>query len=203
VAASSSPAGLPLRDAKRALRQRIIAARDAMPVAARDDASRRISNALLARPDLSDARTVLATFPFGSEWDTRPLIEALLDRGKVVVAPRVNAMTRMIDLFVIANAARDIVPGYRGIPEPGIHCTSIAADEIDWILVPGVAFDADGRRLGYGGGFYDRLLPHARRDARRIAGAFDLQIVESVPAAPHDLSVEAIVTEERLLSIAA
>jgi 5-formyltetrahydrofolate cyclo-ligase len=185
------------------LRARILAARDAMPVALRSDASRRITDALLARPDLAESRTVLATLPFGSEWDTRSLIDALLQCGKVVVVPRVNEATRMVDLFVIGHAVRDIVPGYRGIPEPAIHCTAIAANEIDWILVPGVAFDTGGRRLGYGGGFYDRLLPHARVDARRIAGAFDLQIVESVPAAPHDLSVEAIVTERRSIVTAA
>jgi len=171
-----------------------------MPLTSRVEASRRITEKLLARPDLAAARTVLATLPFGSEWDTRPLVDALLERGKVVVVPRVNEATRMVDLFVIDHAGRDIVPGYRGIPEPAIHCTAIAADDIDWILVPGVAFDVSGRRLGYGGVFYDRLLPYARPDAVRIAGAFDVQVVEAVPAAPHDLCVDVVVTQTRVLS---
>ena len=69
------------------------------------------------------------------------------------------------------------------------------------MLVPGVAFDRDGRRLGYGGGYYDRLLPLLSRDATRIAGAFDLQIVDRVPAGPHDVAVDAIVTETQTLAI--
>ena len=63
------------------------------------------------------------------------------------------------------------------------------------MLVPGVAFDLDGRRLGYGGGYYDRLLPLLSPRAARVAGAFELQIVDRVPAAPHDVAVDAIVTE--------
>jgi 5-formyltetrahydrofolate cyclo-ligase len=203
VAASSGPAGSNLRDAKRALRARILAARDAMAEPLRFRASRVIADALLARADLAAAHTVLVTLPFGSEWDTRPLIEALLHRGKVVAVPRVNVTTRMIDLLVITHAVDDVTAGYRGISEPAIHCAAIATTEVDWILVPGVAFDASGRRLGYGGGYYDRLLPHARQDARRVAGAFELQIVQSVPAAPHDLSVDVVVTEERLICAAA
>jgi 5-formyltetrahydrofolate cyclo-ligase len=70
---------------------------------------------------------------------------------------------------------------------------------IDWVLVPGVAFDLAGHRIGYGGGYYDRLLPTLREDAPRIAGAFELQIVERVPASAHDLKVDAIVTEARTI----
>jgi 5-formyltetrahydrofolate cyclo-ligase len=75
-------------------------------------------------------------------------------------------------------------------------------DTIEWVLVPGVAFDIDGRRLGYGGGYYDRLLPLLPRAAARIAGAFEVQLVPEVPAAPHDLSVDYVVTEARVIECA-
>jgi 5-formyltetrahydrofolate cyclo-ligase len=78
----------------------------------------------------------------------------------------------------------------------------VKAETIDWVLIPGVAFDMAGRRLGYGGGYYDRLLPTLRNDAARIAGAFEVQLVEYVPAAPHDVSVQEIVTEGRTLRAA-
>ncbi|HTL75696.1 MAG TPA: 5-formyltetrahydrofolate cyclo-ligase, partial [Casimicrobiaceae bacterium] len=71
---------------------------------------------------------------------------------------------------------------------------------VDWVLVPGVAFDARGGRLGYGGGFYDRLLPGAAGSAPRVAGAFEMQIVDAVPTAPHDVGVDAVVTERRTLT---
>jgi 5-formyltetrahydrofolate cyclo-ligase len=97
---------------------------------------------------------------------------------------------------------QDAAPGYRGILEPGAHCALLDLASIDWVLVPGVAFDRAGRRLGYGGGYYDRLLPQLRPDAHRAAGAFELQLVERVPAAAHDVVMDALVTEKRSFTIA-
>jgi 5-formyltetrahydrofolate cyclo-ligase len=108
----------------------------------------------------------------------------------------------MLDICAISRLEHDAVPGYRGIPEPGGHCSLIDIATIDWVLVPGVAFDPDGHRIGYGGGYYDRLLPLLRAGARRVAAAFELQLVERVPAASHDVTVDAVVTEARSLSIA-
>ncbi len=96
---------------------------------------------------------------------------------------------------------RDVAPGYRHIPEPLEHCAVVAGAEVDWVLVPGVAFDIAGRRLGYGGGYYDRLLPLLPADATRIAGAYEIQIVAAVPFGPHDLTVDAIVTETRVVDL--
>jgi 5-formyltetrahydrofolate cyclo-ligase len=85
------------------------------------------------------------------------------------------------------------------IPEPRPIQPRVRRDAIEFVLVPGVAFDLAGRRLGYGGGYYDRLLPLLSRDATRIAGAFDLQIVDRVPAGPHDITVDAIVTPSEMI----
>jgi 5-formyltetrahydrofolate cyclo-ligase len=99
------------------------------------------------------------------------------------------------------DSLRDaIAPGYRGIPEPHADAPHASPHEVALALVPGVAFDAAGRRLGYGGGYYDRLLPLLPRTAPRIAGAFDLQLVDVVPAAAHDLAVDMIVTPTRIVS---
>jgi 5-formyltetrahydrofolate cyclo-ligase len=163
-------------------------------------ASEAIATALSRRDDFASSRIVLLTLPLGSEWDTRALLAAGLSRGKTVALPRVNRETRMLDLCTVTAAERDVAPGYRGIREPRAHCPVLDAASIDWVLVPGVAFDREGHRVGYGGGYYDRLLPLLRSDARRVAGAFELQIVERVPTAPHDVVVEAIVTEARSLT---
>jgi len=101
----------------------------------------------------------------------------------------------------IRNLDGDIEPGYHGISEPRDHCSSVAVESIEWVLVPGVAFDASGGRLGYGGGYYDRLLPLLCGKAPRVAGAFEAQLVDAVPAAPHDVGVDCIVTERRLLTV--
>jgi len=142
---------------------------------------------------------VLLSVAFRSEWETRPMFSAAQALGKTTVAPRVDRERRMLGLCAVANLEHDIGSGYLGIGEPLSHCPSVDPSAIDWVLVPGVAFDPSGHRIGYGGGYYDRLLPALRRDARRIAGAFELQIIEHVPAAAHDLKVDAIVTEARTI----
>jgi 5-formyltetrahydrofolate cyclo-ligase len=188
-----------LREAKRSVRERVLRARDAMPAHLRVAASTAIAATLSRRPDFIAARVVLLTLPFGSEWDTGPLLSAALAGSKTVAVPRVNQERHMLEIHAVCDAAREIAPGYRGIPEPRADCPPVALASIDWVLVPGVAFDAEGRRIGYGGGYYDRLLPLLDRAAARVAGAFELQVVERVPAAPHDTTVDAIVTERRTL----
>jgi 5-formyltetrahydrofolate cyclo-ligase len=199
---SGSTAGGALREAKRAMRDRILRARDALPLEARAHAGAAIVTSVATREDFRAARAVLLSLAFRTEWETRPLLEAALALGKIVGAPRVNPAQRMLETYAIANLERDLGSGFHGIDEPLPHCRPLALDAIDWVLVPGVAFDTHGHRIGYGGGYYDRLLPLLRSDARRVAGAFELQVVEQVPAAMHDLQVDAVVTERRTMEIA-
>ena len=195
--ATASPPSLRL--AKQALRGRVLAARDDLPADARAAGSQAIVSRIEALPSLASARTMLLTLPFRSEWDTRPLANRALRAGKRVVVPRVDRVARMLRLHAVADLDVDIVAGYLGIPEPKASLPAVDPDAIDWVLVPGVAFDAAGRRLGYGGGFYDRLLPLVRTGVPRIAGAFDVQSVDEVPAGPHDRRVDAVVSPTRTL----
>ena len=195
--------GAALREAKRALRAQVIAARDALDEGVRAAASLRICARVARLPSFAAARVVLVTLPFGSEWDTRPLARAALASGKTLVVPRVNGATRMLELHSINDLAGDVTPGYRDIPEPLSTMPRVDAATIDWVLVPGVAFSAECRRLGYGGGYYDRLMSALDPAAPRIAGAFDAQIATWIPAGSHDLSVDMIVTESRILTASA
>lgn len=196
----AAPGGSALHEAKLAARRAIIAARDAMPPAARAAGSAAVTARIAALPSFIAARTVLLTLPFRSEWDTLPLIELALASGKTVAAPRVNRATRMLELHALTGSARALVPGAYGVPEPDANADRVAPESVEWVLVPGVAFDRTGRRLGYGGGYYDRLLPLIGR-APRVAGAFDVQLVDRVPWAPHDVCVDVIVTESQTLVI--
>lgn len=187
------PAGPALRDAKRNLRNATIAARDALDPMARARDSQAIVARVAALPSFVRASCVLLTLPFRSEWDSTPLLDAVLARCAAAVLPRVDVATRMLVLHRVRDPDSDIAPGYRGIPEPLPHLPTVEVREVDWMLVPGVAFDSTGRRLGYGGGYYDRLLPLASAGVPRVAGAFDLQVLAQVPWAPHDLTVDTIV----------
>ena len=189
-----------MRDTKRALRDRVLAARDRLPAAEHRAASRAIATALAARDDFRSARTVLLTLPFRGEWDTSALIAAALAAGKTLVLPRVNEATRMLELCAVTDVDRDAAAGFRGIREPQAHCARVAPAAVDWVLVPGVAFDGECRRLGYGGGYYDRLLPSIAASAARVSGAFELQVVDRVPATEHDLGVDVVVTERRVIA---
>ncbi len=196
-----APHGPALREAKLALRRELLAARDALPEATRGAAAEAIVARLAALPGFAAARCVLLTLPYRSEWDTRALVRIAVAAGKTVAIPRVDAATRMLELRTIVDSEFDAEPGFRGIPEPRIGRPRIEPAAVDWVLVPGVAFDAAGRRLGYGGGYYDRLLPLVPASSPRVAGALDLQIVPRVPAAPHDLAVDTVVTESRQFTV--
>ncbi len=203
MASSAALNGPALREAKRAMRMAVVLLRDALPAAARDAASQAIAARIMALPAYGAARSLLLTLPFRSEWDTRALAAAALAAGKRVVVPRVDATARVLSLHAILSLDADVSPGYRGIPEPRAAVPRVAPDDVDLAIVPGVAFDARGRRLGYGGGYYDRLLPLLREAVPRIAGAFDVQVVDVVPAARHDLVVDTIVTPTRVLAVRA
>lgn len=196
---TAAPIGAPLREAKQAMRAGIAAVRDALDPAWRAQASAALVEHIAALPTFRAARTVLLTAPFRSEWDSAPLIGRALAAGKLVALPRVAEAERMLELKRIVEPARDIVAGYRGLPEPDARCEPVDASSIDWVLVPGIAFDRAGGRLGYGGGYYDRLLPVLPARAARVAGAFSAQIVEAVPSAPHDITMDAVVTEAGLV----
>ncbi len=191
--------GAALHGAKLALRRRLLGERDALPPEVRSAASAAIVERIIALPEFDAATAVLLTLAFRSEWNTLALVRVALAARKIVAIPRVDVGTRMLDLHALSDPESGIVAGPMGIPEPLPESARVPRDAIDFVLVPGVAFDLAGRRLGYGGGYYDRLLPLLSSEAARVAGAFELQLVDRVPAAPHDAHVDTIVTESRTL----
>ena len=131
------------------------------------------------------------------EVATLEMIERALGEGRRAVVPW--RAGEGLELFAIAGAA-DLEPASFALLEPGLAARSDPArrtppDAVDLFVVPGVAFDRQGRRLGYGRGFYDRLLALARPDAAIVGLAFDAQVVDRIPAAPHDVPMRAVVTE--------
>ena len=182
-----------LKRAKRDIRRRIVAVRDAVPAAERARLGALVADRFLSLPEMDAADTVLAFWSFGSELPTAPLIDALGARGKRVALPCI------VDGEL---EARTYVPGDRvtetsfGAFEP-VDGT-LDATEIDVIAVPAVAFDRECRRIGYGGGFYDRFLPTTREDAVRAGFAAAVQLLppgELLPAGHFDAQVHLVVTE--------
>jgi 5-formyltetrahydrofolate cyclo-ligase len=181
-----------LKKAKRAVRREVLAARDARPFAARQDEGARIQRHVLALEEIAGARTVLAFWSFGSEVPTGQLLAALATPTRVLALPRIVGD----HLEPRAWAPGDPVEATAfGAMEPA-DGAFVDPSDLDVILTPAVAFDRDGRRVGYGGGFYDRLFPLAPR-AFRLGIGLALQVREGpLPAGAFDLRVHAIVTGE-------
>lgn len=192
--AASSPEAI--KQAKAALRQVVLARRDAADMASRNRGSHLITKQLRALPEYRAARAVAAYASFGSELDTSEFLAGILADGKQLLLPRINRTQRVLELRYVTDPDTELVSGVWGIREPAERCPLLADTRIGFMLVPGVAFTSKGARLGYGGGFYDRLMASLDRDAARIAAAFDLQLVDQLPEGPHDQRVDRVITEK-------
>jgi len=194
---------------KQALRQSIIAARQKLAVADHDAFSRAIIKSIMQLDAYRQAKTVLAYMSFGAEFATGAWVRQALQDGKQVLLPRVNSSSRQLELFQVADLQQDVAPGKWDIPEPlPEHCRSVDdLERIDFILLPGVAFARDGSRLGYGGGFYDKLLARMTPDGRNalpqrpalVAAAFSMQLVTEIPQEATDRKVEWLITENEVI----
>ena len=133
------------------------------------------------------------------EIDLLPLLERALAEGKTVALPRFVPETGVYAAGRITDLARDCAPGKLGILEPAARCTPFALKLLDLALVPGVGFDAAGHRLGRGAGYFDRIL--AQVAGTKCGVAFDQQMVQQIPAEPHDISLNCILTPTQWLEI--
>ena len=183
---------------KTRLRREILARREAET--GRRERSRAIVARILSLPEYRDAGVVSVFVGVGSEVETVPLIEAALAAGKGVAVPWVDG--RELRLFALANVG-ELAPAPFGLLEPPAdlradESRSVLPTEVDLFIVPGVAFDRRGGRLGHGRGYYDGLLGRARKGASFVAAAFDCQMVDAVPMTDRDVYLDAIATERVL-----
>jgi 5-formyltetrahydrofolate cyclo-ligase len=130
---------------------------------------------------------------------TGAVAEQAFAAGKTLAYPRVNADNLE---FVAVKSSEELTPGIFGVLEPQ-GCKLIAAEDLDLVVVPGVVFDQQGHRLGYGRGFYDRALNECREDCVKVGFAFDFQLIEALPAAAHDKTLSVLMTETRTLNFSA
>lgn len=187
---------------KQALRQRIIAARDELTPTLQARLSKEIVRQLCSLVSYRAARTVLGYLNFGSELQSELWVRQAVRDGKQVLLPRVNKASRHLELFEVKDLDHDVAPGAYAIREPLLErCRHVAAPgEIDLILLPGVAFDRGGGRLGYGGGYFDKLLAQLACRPVLVAGAFALQVIDEVPQESTDRKIDWLVTEhEKIL----
>jgi 5-formyltetrahydrofolate cyclo-ligase len=188
-----------LKQQKSQLRDQAHAARNVQPN--KDELSQEICAKFMALPEYGLASTVLYYIDVRSEVRTRHALPAALAQGKKIVVPWCNVQGEL-ELFHLESMEELAVGMYR-ILEPKQELRDIAskkvqAQELDLVMVPGVAFDRSGARMGHGKGYYDKLLQHARLDAPLVALAFECQLFAAIPTAAHDIFMDRIITEKAI-----
>ena len=156
-----------------------------------------VARNLLDLPEFGSAAVVLAYAALPAELDPMPAVSALRKRGVTIAYPRIES-PGVLGMHEVEHESA-LVDGPFGLSEPHAEEPLVAPERIDVVIVPGVAFDEQGLRLGYGGGYYDRLLPTLRPDCVRIGIAFDEQLLAELPVEEHDETVDIVVTPTRVI----
>ncbi len=186
---------------KNALRRQAYSARAAQPD--RQIVSLRICQSFLAQPEFEQAETIMLYLDCRTEVRTQETVSSLLSSSKRIVIPYCtvdNAGVNVLGLWLL-ESLDELVAGTWNILEPppkrwGEVGKEIDPQELDFIMVPGVAFDRNGGRLGNGGGYYDRLLNRVRNDTTLIGACFECQLFEEIPMGSHDVFLDGIITQK-------
>jgi 5-formyltetrahydrofolate cyclo-ligase len=184
-----------IAEAKGFLRKEIRARLVGLTPAQRAAASSHACALLEKQAVWKQAKVIFFYAPLPEELDIWPLVRDSTAAGKTVALPRFDSATQRYVACQIEDLSKDLAHGQFGIREPGGHCIAVPPNRLDLILVPGVAFDVHGRRLGRGKGFYDQMLASVRGTTCGVA--FDEQIVEAIPVEPHDVHLNCILTPTR------
>lgn len=202
AAESESMAEKPdLEEWKRSCRREVRARLAALSGPACETAGLAVCAGVRGLAEWERGRLYAAFVPGKGEPDVRPLLAEVLAAGKLLALPRYCPAERRYEMVAVPEFPGSLVSGAFGIPEPRAGLPPVAAaglgsPEALW-LVPGLAFDRLGRRLGRGGGFYDRLLREVR--GVKVGVAFACQMLDEVPAGPHDILVDVVVTEHGIV----
>jgi 5-formyltetrahydrofolate cyclo-ligase len=186
-----------LQEQKKAIREQAHAARNAL--ADKDGLSRIICERLVALPEYRAAKTVMYYVDVRSEVRTRHYLQTALGQGKRIVVPYC-VLGDELETYLLSDMGQLAVGMYK-ILEPRQELRSapefkVPVEELDLIVVPGVAFDREGGRLGHGKGYYDKLLENARKQTPLVALAFECQLFPHVPMQEHDVYMDKVVTEK-------
>jgi 5-formyltetrahydrofolate cyclo-ligase len=186
---------------KRNIRKETLRKRDEISPDIKSVKDSLIKQRLFSTHEYVYAKTIFFYASFRSEVETLSMIRESLKIGKRIVLPKVDKKRRGLNLYEIKDI-NELSQGYMGILEPFLPDKRlIDLDEIGLIITPGAAFDYSGNRLGYGGGYYDITLSERKKNIPVIGLAYEEQIVDMIPSEKHDVKVDMIVTDKRVIRI--
>lgn len=185
---------------KKNIRNQILQHRESLDLYTRSQWDESIYNKLINSEAYKRANTIFAFVSFKSEVDTHKIIRYALEDGKTICVPRIESKQKGLEIFKIEDFEQ-LKKGYFGILEPVESCPEADSKELDLILMPGVAFDRQGGRLGYGAAFYDRFLSKLDKKVDKIALAYHFQILDNIPMDEHDVRIDGVITEEEIILV--
>ena len=181
---------------KRSLRQQMLARRRCLDATEYLAASLRAQRTFLATAEYGRAKALALYAPVHNEVDTSLVLSTSLDNGKRVFYPVVVGSSLE---FRLVTSSGDLHAGAYGILEPAAGCPVMAVEEADVIVVPGVAYDLTGHRIGYGKGYYDKALHQLEGEGHLVGLCFDFQVVEALLGEPHDVKMDLVITDRRAI----
>lgn len=185
---------------KKELRKVMIKNRDSLTLDERKAKDNLILKNLFESDIYKRSTNIFTFINYGSEVKTKDFINMALEQGKNIFVPKTIKETRNMKAIKI-NSLNNLKADNWGILEPETLEGEICKENLDLIIVPGVVFDGNGNRIGYGGGYYDRYFDDYKLKAKKIALAYDIQVIESVKAEKHDIRVDFIITEKKVIII--
>ncbi|QNO16001.1 5-formyltetrahydrofolate cyclo-ligase [Alkalicella caledoniensis] len=187
---------------KKQLRKEVLECREAISYEIIQDNSSKIHNKLKALNQYQEAQCIMLYLSFKNEVRTQEIITELFSKDKRVFIPVTVHKTKELIVSELLDLENDLEIGNFGVLEPKKEALRPVSPEIiDLVLVPGVAFDQRGYRIGYGAGYYDRFLPKLKEGTPTIALAHEVQMIEHVPNEDFDIPVQYILTHDRILRI--
>jgi len=188
------------KEEKKKLRNIVLDKRNSIDNNRKEEMDREIFNKIINLDLYKEAKNIFIYLSFGSEIDTKPIIDRALEDGKEVYIPKVYKVNREMKAIRLNNFD-DLEENSMGILEPKDDSNFIAKENIDLIIVPGAVFDLEGNRIGYGGGYYDRFLSNIKDRRNKVVLAYDLQILDNIEAEEHDIKMDYILTNSRINKI--
>lgn len=186
------------KEEKKVLRNKILEIRDSLNNNEKELMDNKIFNELINTDLYKRSINIFIYISFSNEINTRNIIEKAFKDKKNVFIPKVHKDDKLMKAIKL-NSIDELKKNSMGILEPIDDSNYIEKENIDLIVVPGVVFDKECNRIGYGGGYYDRYLKDIKSKKNKIALAYDLQIVDKIESEVHDIKVDYIITNTRAL----
>lgn len=182
------------------LRQQAMAAAAQLSAAERSERTQAVGQRLFDFANFLEAHIVAMYLPAEAEVDTRGMIRRAFEFNKIVVLPVFDAETKEGHLYKVDSLDSHLRDGPRGGEQPDpARCKQVPLEVVDIAIIPAVALDEKGGRIGSGAGFYDRLMPRLALTTRKVALAFESQLLPQIPMESHDKFVDIIITDQRII----